>query len=159
MNVTQRNYTVKRIDTLTTMKINALVAESDLLVAEHNKNRIVSFQELKDVLTDNPEVLELVEDTLGVVQVKLSIDYEKIRELLNKPNAYLNNSNNTYVPNNAEDLQTIVFVNKEKKVVMRSIADRMKKLQDRASYTKDLVMLGDAKEALQALEEFNSLVF
>lgn len=54
MNVTQRNYTIKRIDALTLMKINALVEESDLLVTEHNKNRIVSFQEVKDLLEDNP---------------------------------------------------------------------------------------------------------
>lgn len=159
MNVTQRNYTIKRIDALTSMKINALVAESDLLVTENNKNRTVSFQEVKDLLIDNPEVIELVEDPSGTVQVKLSIDYDKIRELLNKPSVYLTSSSNCNPSSQSQHLQKTVIVGSVKKVVMNNVADRIKKLQDRASYTKDLVMLGDAKEALQALEEFNSLVF
>lgn len=101
----------------------------------------------------------MIEDPSGTVQVKLSIDYVKIRNLLNKPSIFLRNSRNSNVDEAAQHLQKTVVVNGLVKVVMNSIADRIKKLQDRASFTKDLVMLGDAKEALQALEEFNSLVF
>lgn len=159
MNITQRKYTLARLDTQLAVKLNALVAESDILVKANNEAYSITFKEAQRVILSNPEVVTLIKCNGSSLQADYRFDEKTIRTLLNKPTHYLRNSSTGYVTDGVEHFQKEVVVNGCRKVVMNEIADRINKLQHRAAFAKDQVMLGDAKEALQALEDFNSLIF
>ena len=159
MNVTQRKYTLERLTALTSMKINALVEENDILVKANNDAYLITFKEAQFVILSNPEVVTLVKVNGSSLQADYKFDETTIRSLLNKPQHFLRTSSNGYVDDSVKHLQKELIVNGSRKVLISEIADRIVKLQHRAQYAKDLIMLGDAKEAMQALEEFNSLIF
>ena len=159
MNVTQRKYTLDRLNSLTSIKINALVEENDVLVKANNDAYVITFKEAQRILLSNPEVVTLVKVNGSSLQAGYKFDETTIRSLLNKPQYFLRSSSNGYVDDSVKHLQKETIVNGCRKVLINEIADRINKLQHRAQYAKDLIMLGDAKEAMQALEDFNSLIF
>lgn len=159
MNVTQRKYTLERLNSLTSIKINALVEENDVLVKANNSNYKITADEIRLCVDQDPSLLSLKESNSDGCEAYFALDHNKIREMLDKPRVQLNYSRNSYVNDFAKHLQTVVIINSTSRVLLIEIADRITKLQHRAQYAKDLIMLGDAKEAMQALEDFNSLIF
>ncbi len=159
MNVTQRKYTLERLTALTSMKINALVEENDILVKANNDNYKITTKEVVLCVDQDPSLLSLKESNSDGCEAYYALDHNKIREMLDKPKVLLNYSRNSYVNDSAKHLQTVALVHSTQRVLLNEVADRIAKLQHRAQYAKDLIMLGDAKEALQALEDFNSLIF
>lgn len=159
MNVTQRNYTVKRIEAMLDIKIKAILQENDVLVKAHNDDYFITKEEALKLYETNKDIIKFSKFNSSYSDVTVYIDYTLIRELLNKPNFYLHESSRSYIDDCAELYQQKITVSGETTVVLNATAERIKKLKDRAAYAKDLVMLGDAKEALAAIEEFNSLVF
>lgn len=159
MNVTQRKYTLDRLNSLTSIKINALVEENDVLVKANNDNYKITKEELVLCVEQDPSLLTLKETSSDSCEVFYTLDHNKIREMLGKPTVLLNYSRNSYVNDAAKHLQTVAIINNTSRVLLIEIADRITKLQHRSQYAKDLIMLGDAKEAMQALEDFNSLIF
>ena len=159
MNVTQRKYTLERLTELTSMKINALVEENDILVKANNDNYKITTKEVVLCVDQDPSLVSLKESNYDACEAYYALDRNKIREMLDKPTVLLLHSRYSYVNDQAKHLQKVVIVNGNSKVLINEIADRINKLQHRAQYAKDLIMLGDAKEAIQALEDFNSLIF
>lgn len=159
MNVTQRNYTINRINALLMNKVQALLAENDVLVKAHNDDYTITFDEFQKVYADHPEVIVTKQDNNTYCGVYVYIDDTLVRTLLGKPTCYLQSSTKSYVNGASKQDQQLIPINGCNTAVLNATAERIKKLQQRASFAKDQVMLGDAKEALQALEEFNSLIF
>lgn len=159
MNVTQRKYTLERLNAIVNLKLSALVEENDILVKNNNEAYKITFEELQDVLKTHPELVVLTKSLNSDCQGYFNINVTEIRKLLSKPETILDYSRQTYVSEKNKHLQTTVKIKNEDKVLLNDIAERVTKLQFRATWAKDQVMLGDAKEALKALEDFNSLVF
>ena len=159
MNVTQRKYTLERLTALTSMKVNALVEENDVLVKANNDNYKITMEEVVLCVEQDASLLSLKESNSDSCEAYYALDHNKIREILGKPTVILNSSRNSYVNDQAKHLQKVVIVNGNSKVLINEIADRIAKLQHRSQYTKDTIMLGGAEQAIQALEEFNSLIF
>lgn len=159
MNVTQRKYTLDRLNSLTSIKINALVEENDVLVKANNSNYKITADEVRLCVDQDPSLVSLKESNSDACEAYFALDHNKIREMLDKPRVILHYSRNSYVNDSAKHLQTVVLVHSTQRVLLNEVADRINKLQYRAQYAKDLIMLGDAKEAMQALEDFNSLIF
>ena len=159
MNVTQRKYTLDRLNSLTSIKINALVEENDVLVKANNSNYKITMEEVALCVEQDPSLVTLKESNSDGCGGYYSLDHNKIREMLDKPKILLNYSRNSYVNDSAKHLQTVVLIHNKQIALLNEVADRINKLQHRAQYAKDLIMLGDAKEAMQALEDFNSLIF
>lgn len=159
MNVTQRNYTVKRIEAMLDIKIKAILQENDVLVQAHNDDYFVSQDEVLKLYETNKDVIKFNKSSGSFSDVTVYIDYVLVRELLNKPSFYLQQSSNSYIHDCSKEHQQNITVLGQTRTVLNSTVTRIKRVNDRAAYAKDLVMLGDAKEALAAIEEFNSLVF
>jgi hypothetical protein len=160
MNVTQRKYTLDRLNTQLSTKINAIIAENDAAVIQNNKDFLITFEQCQQVILSNPEVVSLRKSlNSSSLQAHYVIDDKAIRIILNKPLVWLRVSTNSYVDDSAIRLQQEIVINGDRKCLINAYAERIKKVQARAQYAKDQVMLGDSKEALAALEEFNSLVF
>lgn len=160
MNVTQRKYTLDRLQSQLSTKVYAIIAENDAAVVQSNQQYTITFEDFEKALAMDSTVVKLVKTTGSSLQADYHINETAIRKLLNKPLVWLTNSNNSsYVSEQAKHLQQELIVLGSRKVLINSFAERINKLNTRAQYAKDQVMLGDAKEALVALEEFNSLIF
>lgn len=136
-----------------------MVEENDVLVKANNSNYKITADEVRLCVDQDPSLLSLKESNSDGCEAYFALDHNKIREMLDKPRVMLNYSRNSYVNDFAKHLQSVVIINSTSRVLLIEIADRINKLQHRAQYAKDLIMLGDAKEAMQALEDFNSLIF
>lgn len=159
MNVTQRKYTLDRLNSLTSIKINALVEENDVLVKANNSNYKITADEVRLCVDQDPSLLSLKESNSDGCEAYYALDHNKIREMLDKPTVLLLYSRCSYVSDQAKHLQKVVIVNGNSKVLINEVADRISKLQHRSQYAKDTIMLGGAEQAMQAIEEFNSLIF
>lgn len=159
MNVTQRKYTLSRLTALTSMKISALIEENDVLVKANNDNYKITMEEVVLCIEQDPSLVSLKKSTSDACEAYYALDHKKIREMLDKPQVLFNFSRNGYVSEQAKHLQREVIIDGNRKVLINEIADRINKLQHRSQYTKDQVMLADAEQAVQALEDFNSLIF
>lgn len=159
MNVTQRKYTLERLNAIVNLKLSALIEENDILVKNNNEAFKITFEELQNVLYAHPELVVLTKSLGADCQGYFNINCIEIRKILNKPETILDYSRQTYVSEKNKHLQTVVKVKNEDKVLLNYIAERVTKLQFRATWAKDQVMLGDSEKALKTLEDFNSLVF
>lgn len=159
MNVTQRKYTLDRLTALTSMKINALLEENDVLVKANNDNYKITKEEVVLCVDQDSSLVSLKESNCVACEAYYELDHNKIRQMLDKPAVLFNTSRNSYVNDQAKHLQKVVILNGNSKVLINEIADRIAKLQHRSQYAKDTIMLGGAEQAIQALEEFNSLIF
>lgn len=160
MNITQRKYTLERLNTQLSTKINAIIAENDLAVQQNNEEFVITYKEFTGITLSNPEVITVLKcPTSNSLQAYHAIDEVSIRKLLNKPLVRLMSSNYGSINDSVKHLQQGIEINGDRKCLINAYAERIKKVQARAQYAKDQIMLGDAKEALAVLEEFNSLVF
>lgn len=163
MNITQRNYTVKRLEQLHQQKTNALFEENNVLVDAHNNKYIITHEEATTIITSNPDLLKVSKSTNDkYCGIYVWFNQKSARELLNKPNYILDFvRDRNYLTSEQEELDTHAVTKTcfGTRIVLKEIAERIVKLNHRIAYAKDQVMLGDAQKAIDVLEEINSLVF
>jgi len=163
MNITQRRYTLKRLEDLHKQKTLAILAENDLLVEAHNRHYSITYEEAIAIISTNPELIKLNKSNYNK-QIGLNVYFDgtTARILLNKPTFMLDVvRDRNYLTSEQEELDTHTVAKTcfGTRVVLKEISERITKLNARITYAKDQVMLGDVQKALDALEEINSLVF
>jgi hypothetical protein len=163
MNISQRNYTVKRLQQLHEQKTSALFEENNVLVGIHNNDYKITYEEALAVIATNPELVKTSKNNNDVYcGVYTWFDEKNARKLLNKPSYVLDVVRDRgYLTSEQQKLNTheVIKTCFGNRVVLKEIAERITKLNHRIAFAKDQVMLGDSHEALKALEEINSLVF
>lgn len=162
MNITQRKYTLQRLEDLHKLKTTAILAENDVLVKASNDNYLVTYKEASMLVLSNPDLIVQNKTQNAYCEFNIYFDASKARKLLNKPLHTLQMARSCSYLTESEikhGLQSISKTVLGERIVLNEIAERITKLNNRINYAKDEIMLGDAQEALKALEEINSLVF
>lgn len=163
MNITQRNYTVKRLEQLHQQKTNALFEENNVLVEAHNNKYKITHEEATAIIATNPDLVKVSKSNNDkYCGIYVWFDEETARKLLDKPNYVLDVVRDpNYLTSEQDELGTHAVAKTcfGTRVVLKEIAERITKLSARIAYAKDQVMLGDAQKVIDALEEINSLVF